>query len=41
MLGFSAGALAALATAAAAAVAGLRPDPTWCTTILYPPPTSL
>jgi hypothetical protein len=40
MLGFSAGALAALATAAAAAVAGLRPDPTYTTT-LYPPPTSL
>jgi hypothetical protein len=40
MLGFSAGALAALATAAVAAVAGLRLDPT-CTTTLYPPPTSL
>jgi hypothetical protein len=42
MLGFSAGALAALATAAVAAVAGhlLRTDPT-CPTKLYPQPTSL
>jgi hypothetical protein len=40
MLGVSAGALAALATVAIAAIAGLRPDPT-CTTTLYPSPTSL
>jgi hypothetical protein len=42
MLDFSAGSLAALATAAVVAVAGqpLRTDPT-CTTMLYPSPTSL
>jgi hypothetical protein len=42
MLGFSAVALAALATAAIVAVAGqpLSPDPA-CPTTLYPPPTSL
>ena len=42
MLGFSAGALSALATAAVAAVAGhpFRTDPT-CPTKLYPPPTFL
>ena len=42
MLGFSAGALAALATAAVAAVAGqpLSPDPT-CPTALWLPTTYL
>ena len=42
MLGFSAGALSDLATAAVAAVAGhpFRTDPA-CPTKLYPPPTSL